>query len=185
LTADGYGTRYGYVTHEGCDHIFFVGFLGAGKSTLARNLGRLYHRTYVDTDRMAERLLCKTVTECFEQDGEEAFRDAETEVLKRLRDRKSLLVSCGGGIVERAQNTELLHEMGKVVFLDGDLADSLRQIQHPEKRPDLSLEDAGALYERRRPLFVSSADYVIDIRDKSFEEVADAAGCLLWEEGLL
>ena len=185
LAAKRYGPRYGYVTHEGCDHIFFVGFLGAGKSTLARNLGRLYHRTYVDTDRMAERLLCKTVTECFEQDGEEAFRDAETEVLRRLRDRKSLLVSCGGGIVERAQNTALLHEMGKVVFLDGDLADSLRQIQHPEKRPDLTLEDAGALYERRRPLFESTADYVIDIREKTFDEVADAAGCLLWEEGLL
>jgi shikimate kinase len=51
-------TKEGYITHEGCDHIFFVGFLGAGKSTLARNLGRLYHRTYVDTDRMAERIMC-------------------------------------------------------------------------------------------------------------------------------
>ena len=49
----------GYVVHEGCDHIFIVGFLGAGKSTLARNLGQLFHRSYVDTDRMAERqLLC-------------------------------------------------------------------------------------------------------------------------------
>jgi adenylate kinase family enzyme len=67
------------VTHEGCDHIFFVGFLGAGKSTLARNLGKLYRRAYVDTDRMAERLMCKSVVECFEQDGEEAFRDAETK----------------------------------------------------------------------------------------------------------
>ena len=177
--------EFGYVTHEGCDHIFFVGFLGAGKSTLARNLGRLYRRTYVDTDRMAERLLRKTVAECFAQDGEEAFRDAETEVLMSLRERKSLLVSCGGGVVERTCNTELLHEMGKVVFLDGDLSDSLRQIQRPEKRPDLTLEDAGALYERRRPLFEQTADYVIDIRAKSFEEVAEAAGSLLWEEGLL
>ena len=70
----------GYVTHEGCDHIFFIGFLGAGKSTLARNLGRLYHRTYVDTDRMAERMMCKSVRECFEQDGESAFREVETSV---------------------------------------------------------------------------------------------------------
>jgi hypothetical protein len=72
----------GYITHEGCDHIFFVGFLGAGKSTLARNLGKLYRRTYVDTDRMAERLMRKTVRECFEQDGEEAFRAA----VKRMKD---------------------------------------------------------------------------------------------------
>ena len=177
-------TSEGYVTHEGCDHIFFVGFLGAGKSTLARNLGRLYRRNYVDTDRMAERLMCKTVRECFEQDGEEAFRDAETAVLERLRDQKSLLVSCGGGIVERPCNARLMREMGVVVYLDGDLKDSLRQIQHPEKRPDLSM-DARELFDHRRPLFRSAADYVIDIRDKTFEQVAEDAGCLLWSEGLL
>ena len=161
-----------------------MGFLGAGKSTLARNLGRLYRRQYVDTDRMAERIIRKTVRECFEQDGEEAFRDAETEVLQRLKYRKSLLVSCGGGIVERSENSRLMREMGVVVFLDGDLKDSLRQIQHPEKRPDLR-SDARELYEHRRPLFRGAADYVIDIRGKTFEEVAEDAGCLLWGEGLL
>ena len=175
----------GYVTHEGCDHIFFVGFLGAGKSTLARNLGRLYHRTYVDTDRMAERMMCKSVRECFEQDGESAFREVETSVLKRLKLEKSLLVSCGGGIVERPCNCDLMHEMGVIVFLDGDLDDSLRQIQHPEKRPDFDPRSVRELYERRRPLFTHSADYVIDIRNKDFEQVADDAGRLLWEEGLL
>lgn len=175
----------GYITHEGCDHIFFVGFLGAGKSTLARNLGRLYRRTYVDTDRMAERLMRKTVRECFEQDGEEAFRDAETKVLQKLKEKKSLLVSCGGGIVERPSNCAIMHEMGVVVYLDGDLSDSLRQIQHPEKRPDLGLEDVRDLYRRRKPLFSREADYVIDIRDKTFEQVAEVAGSLLWEEGLL
>ncbi len=175
----------GYITHEGCDHIFFVGFLGAGKSTLARNLGRLYRRSYVDTDRLAERLMCKSVRECFEQDGEAAFRDAETQVLENLRSEKSLLVSCGGGIVERPCNCKIMHEMGVIVFLDGDLSDSLRQIQHPEKRPDLGLEDVREIYKRRRPLFKASADYVIDIRDKSFDEVAELAGSLLWEEGLL
>lgn len=178
-------TKDGYITHEGCDHIFFVGFLGAGKSTLARNLGRLYRRAYVDTDRMAERLMRKTVRECFEQDGEEAFRQVETMVLERLQSEKSLLVSCGGGIVERKQNCDLMHEMGVVVYLDGDLSDSLRQIQHPEKRPDFCLDDVEDLYERRRPLFRQSADFVINIRDKSFGQVAEDAGRLLWEEGLL
>lgn len=176
----------GYITHEGCDHVFFVGFLGAGKSTLARNLGKLYRRRYVDTDRMAERLLRKTVCQCFREDGECAFRDAETTVLRRLRSSKSLLVSCGGGIVERPVNCELMHEMGKVVYLDGSLEDSLRQIQHPEKRPDFSTpEEARVLYEHRRPLFQQAADYVIDIRNKNFDQVAREAGSLLWEEGLL
>ncbi len=176
----------GYVVHEGCDHIFFVGFLGAGKSTLARNLGNLFHRHYVDTDRLAERIYGKSVTQIFEEDGEEAFRSAEVTALRRLRSKKSLLVSCGGGIVEDAQSCALMHEMGVVVFLDGDVEDSLRQIQHPERRPDLgSPEQARELWKHRRPLFEREADYTIDIRGKMFDEVAAEAGQLLWEKGLL
>ena len=116
-----------YIVHEGCDHIFFVGFLGAGKSTLARNLSALFHRPSVDTDRMAERILGKPISRVFAEDGEPAFRDAETRGLVSLLAKKSLLVSCGGGIVETERNIELMHEMGTVVFLDGDLADSMRQ----------------------------------------------------------
>ena len=97
-----------YVVHEGCDHIFFVGFLGVGKSTLARNLGRLFNRCYVDTDQLVERSLGKTVTEVFDEEGESFFRDAETVQLGHLRVRKSLLVSCGGGIIERGENCDLM-----------------------------------------------------------------------------
>ena len=176
----------GYIVHEGCDHIFFVGFLGAGKSTLARNLGRLFHRAYLDTDRLVERLECKTVSEIFAEDGEEAFRRGEERALRTLKRRKSLLVSCGGGIVERKECCELMHEMGTIVFLDGSLEDSLRQIQHPERRPDLgTLEEAAALYAHRRPLYQREADITIDIRNKSFDQVATDAGSLLWERGLL
>ncbi len=179
--------RSGYVVHEGCDHIFFVGFLGAGKSTVARNLGCLFGRTYVDTDRMVERAMGKCVCDIFKEDGEEAFRDAETKVLESLRQRKSLLVSCGGGIVERPRNCQLMHEMGKVVFLDGDLEDSLRQIQHKESRPDLGccMQETCACYNRRRPLYEETADYVIDIHNKDFGQVAADAASLLWEKGLL
>jgi shikimate kinase len=79
-----------------------------------------------------------------------------------------------------------MHEMGTIVWLDGSLDDSLRQIQHPERRPDLGTpEHAKALYENRRPLYEREADITIDIRDKTFEQVATEAGGLLWERGLL
>lgn len=176
----------GYVVHEGCDHIFFVGFLGAGKSTLARNLGRLFNRDFVDTDRLVERMRGKSVCQIFWDDGEERFRSDEAEALRRLSKRKSLLVSCGGGIVEGAESCRLMHEMGTVVFLDGELEDSLRQIQHPEIRPDFKDEAcARECYRRRRPLYEREADLRIDIRDKTFEQVTSEAGQLLWEKGLL
>ena len=176
----------GYVVHEGCDHLFFVGFLGAGKSTLARNLGSLFHRPHVDTDRLVERALGLSVAQIFETLGEGRFREAETHELTKLAARKSLLVSCGGGIVERQENCRLMHEMGVVVFLDGDLEDSLRQIRCPERRPDLgTAEHAAEVYRRRRPLYERTADLTIDIRNKTFEQVAHEAGQLLWERGLL
>ncbi len=180
------GESQGYVVHDGCDHIFFVGFLGAGKSTLARNLGRLFHRGYIDTDRLVERLERKSVSDIFAQDGEQAFRLGEERALRYLLERKSLLVSCGGGIVERPESCALMHEMGVIVHLDGSLEDSLRQIQHPERRPDLGTpKQAAALYKHRRPLYLREADLTIDIRDKTFDQVASEAGNLLWERGLL
>lgn len=178
--------QVGYVVHDGCDHIFFVGFLGAGKSTLARNLGTLFHRRYLDTDRLVERMTKKTVCEIFEEEGEYAFRSHETQVLTSLLAQKSLLVSCGGGIVENPSNCELMHRMGTVVFLDGDLQDSLRQIQRPDKRPDFVSKDVAAkLYARLRPLYQQESDLSIDIRNKSFEQVCSQAAQVLWERGLL
>ena len=95
-------------------------------------------------------------------------------------------MSCGGGIVERAQCCELMHEMGTVVFLDGSLEDSLRQTQHPERRPALGTpQQAAELYQHRRPLYQREADITIDIRNKTFDQVAAEAGSLLWERGLL
>lgn len=176
----------GYIIHEGCDHIFFVGFLGAGKSTLARNLGKLFRRPYVDTDQLVERALGMSVCDVFASRGEEGFRDEETKVLEGLASRKSLLVSCGGGVVERPGNCGLMHRMGVVVYLDGDLSDSLRQMRCPERRPDLGdASHAQALFHHRRPLYQQAADITIDIRNRTFEQVASESGQLLWERGLL
>ena len=173
-------------THHGCDHVFFIGFLGAGKTTVARNLGNMFHRRFIDVDRMVERELHASVTKIFHTHGEEAFRDAETQALRSLGERRSLLVSCGGGVIERPENERLMREMGTVVFLDGTLEDSLRQIRRPDKRPDLGdREHARALYAHRRPLYERACDYRVKISGKSFEEVAYEVGELLWERGLL
>lgn len=176
----------GYVVHQGCDHIFFVGFHGAGKSTLARNLGCLFHRDYVDTDRLVERMAGKSVCAVFAEEGAPALRAREAAALRCLAGRKSLLVSCGGGIVEGGESCRLMHAMGTVVYLDGSFEDSLRQIQHPEIRPDFAtVEGARSLYRLRRPLYEREADLVVDIRNKTFEQVCSEAGQLLWEKGLL
>ena len=171
---------------RGCDHIFFVGFLGAGKSTLARNLGRMFNRRFVDTDRIVERRCGQSVTQIFETDGEERFRELETSALLSLKSDRSLLVSCGGGIVETPCNIDLIHEMGYCVYLEGDLDDSLRQIRRSDTRPDFrSPQHAARLLEHRRPLYRKAADFTLDIRGCSFEDVSYSCAELLLERGLL
>ncbi len=171
---------------RGCDHIFFIGFLGAGKSTLARNLGHMFNRRYVDTDRLVERVSGQSVTQIFETLGEDEFRLRETSALRELKTEKSLLVSCGGGIVETPENIELMHEMGYCVYLDGDIDDSLRQIRRSDTRPDFrSPEYACSLLEHRRPLYQRAADLTVDIRDRSFTDVGYICAELLLESGLL
>lgn len=171
---------------RGSDHIFFIGFLGAGKSTLARNLGRMFHRRFVDTDRLVERKCGLTVTQIFRRQGEARFRELETGVLEGLRGERSLLVSCGGGIVETPRNIELMHELGYCVYLDGDLDDSLRQIRRRDTRPDFrSPKHAARLIEHRRPLYRQAADFTVDIRGKSFTDVSYSVAELLLERGLL
>lgn len=171
---------------HGCDHIFFIGFLGAGKSTLARNLGTMFSRRFVDTDRLVVRRSGKTVTEVFETEGEGRFRELETSALESLKTDRSLLVSCGGGIVETPRNIELMHEMGTCVYLEGDFADSMRQIRRSDTRPDFrSPAHAARLFEHRRPLYRAAADITVNIRGKSFEDVCYTCAELLLERGLL
>ncbi|MDM8300557.1 shikimate kinase [Collinsella tanakaei] len=171
---------------RGCDHIFFIGFLGAGKSTLARNLGKMFNRRYVDTDRMVERCCGQSVTKIFATRGEHAFRVLETDALRSLRSERSLLVSCGGGIVETPCNIELMHEMGYCVYLDGDIDDSLRQIRRRDTRPDFKSEShAVELLEHRRPLYLQAADFTVDIRGRGFTDVSYDCAEMLLECGLL
>ncbi|MDO4437079.1 MAG: shikimate kinase [Coriobacteriaceae bacterium] len=171
---------------HGCDHVFIVGFLGAGKSTLARNLGRMFHRRFVDTDRMVERACGKSVAQLFREEGEDRFRLHETSVLQGLSAERSLLVSCGGGIVETPRNIELIHELGFCVYLDGDLDDSLRQIRRSDTRPDFrSAEHAARLLDHRRPLYERAADLTVDIRGRTFTDVSYTVAELLLERGLL
>ena len=171
---------------RGCDHLFFIGFLGAGKSTLARSLGSMFNRRYVDIDRMVERACGLRIDRIFSELGEGRFRELETSTLRSLESERSLLVSCGGGIVETPENIELMRSMGYCVYLEGDIDDCLRQIRSTRGRPDfVSPAHAVRLLRHRRPLYERAADVTIDIRGKSFQEVSYISAEILVERGLL
>ena len=151
---------------------------------------RTFPESYLDSEEIiiitGVRRCGKSVTEIFETEGEERFRELETSALRSLQSERSLLVSCGGGIVETPVNIELMHEMGTCVYLEGDFEDSIRQIRRSDTRPDFrSPEHAARLFEHRRPLYRQAADLTLDIRNKSFEDVSYLCAEMLLERGLL
>lgn len=175
-----------YIRHQDCDHIFFIGFFGAGKSTLAKNLGELFHRRYLDIDRLVAKRYATTVSDFVADRGFEAFCIAESHELSLLVHQQSLLVSCGGAIVENPENIRLMHSMGTIVYLEGDLTDSLRQMRTTQTRPFLHTDEPiEELFERLQKVYDGACDLRVDIRNKTFTEVRDASAQLLWEKGLL
>ena len=139
--------------------VFFVGFMGAGKTSVARRLARTCGVASVDMDTYIERREGKKVKEIFAEGGEEGFRAIETDVLRELGAKPDpLLISCGGGIVKRPENLRALHQNGIILFIDRPL-DALTV---GGGRPLSSSMDALRQMEaQRRPLYLAAADAVI------------------------
>src|SRR3954454_2249825 len=92
--------------------IVLIGFMGAGKSSVGRTLARMSGRPRFDTDEMIAARFGLTISDIFEQRGEEGFRDAESEALEELSIETDSIIVTGGGIVLRQRNTARLRELG-------------------------------------------------------------------------
>ena len=167
--------------------VFFVGFMGAGKTSVARRLARTCGISSVDMDTYLERREGRRVKEIFADVGEEGFRAIETDVLKELsRKEECLLVSCGGGIVTREANRAILREAGFVVHLKVTVDEAAGRISDKSTRPLFQdIEAARARCAERAPLYASVADAEIDTAGKSVPRIAREVQRVLENEGVL
>lgn len=157
------------VTRIPAGHVFLIGFMGSGKSTVGRFLARELEMPFVDLDAAIESREGRRVTELFAERGEAAFRAMETDVLASLQDAEPSLVACGGGIVLSARNRELLGSLGCVVYLEVTAGEALARIGDVEGRPLLAAGGphvAATLLAAREGLYRSAADVVIDTGGK-------------------
>lgn len=158
-------------------HVFLVGFMGAGKTTVSRLVGRRLGRPVVDIDALIEAVSGRSVREIFEDVGEDAFRALETERLMALSEADSSIVACGGGIVVRDENRVLLKQLGTVVYLKVSAGETLARVGSDGTRPLLSGPGgaiaATALLEARESLYAAVADVAIDTVGRSVDEVAE------------
>ncbi len=158
-------------------HVFLVGFMGAGKSTVGAILADKLGRRFVDLDAEIEKADGRPVAQIFAEQGEEVFRALESEALARLADEEPLVVACGGGIVLRAVNRRLLKELGTVAYLEVTAGEALARIGDVEGRPLLAAGDpsaAAALLDARLALYRAAADITIDTDASEPAELAAA-----------
>ncbi len=99
------------------EHIFLIGFMGVGKTATSHALSKLSGAKEFDTDQMIVKQEHKSIPDIFAEEGEEYFRQRETEILTRLRDLEPGIISCGGGMVMRDVNVDKMKEQGKIVLL--------------------------------------------------------------------
>lgn len=135
--------------------IVFVGMPSSGKSTIGRLLSEKLGRPFFDSDDGVKEILPTSIADYIKNEGEEAFRDKETEVIRRLSAMGGAVIATGGGAVLRKENLRLLRKNGLIVFLDRPLSD----LSPTDDRPLSSSSEAlAALYEKRYPLYCEAAD---------------------------
>lgn len=156
-------------------NIILIGFMGTGKSTIGRKLSRSFRYPLVDTDQLIVEKEGRTIPEIFEEEGEEAFRDIETETLRSLSKYTGHIIATGGGIIVRPENCELLRELGYVVWLIAHPREILARTSRNSNRPLLNNEDPegtiARLLEKRTPLYRDTAHLAIETDQLSFDEV--------------
>ena len=155
--------------------VFLVGPMGTGKSTTGRNLSEKLDFDFYDTDKLIEKVEGRKIKDIFEQDGEDYFRQKESEALSETKTLRNVVIATGGGIVEKEENRLFLKNEDKVIFLDSTPERQYERTKDSKKRPLLndgdSLEILKKLYEKRFNFYEAVSKIKISMDNLNTEEV--------------
>lgn len=158
-------------------NVFLVGFMGAGKTTIASELERKLEMNRVEMDEMIVQKQGMSISEIFDEYGETYFRNLESNCLIELQKVKQSIVSCGGGVVMRADNAEHMKKNGRVVLLKASPATILERVKDSDERPilnnNMNVEFIEQLLNKRKDRYNASADVVIETDGKTESEIVD------------
>lgn len=139
---------------------------GCGKSTVGRHLSRQLGLRFVDSDTEIEHRIGMPIRDFFAQQGEDAFRDIEQEVIDELTQRPGTVLATGGGAVLRPSNRDALHSRSHVFYLRSTADELHRRLRHDTQRPLLQVADPlkrlRELYRERDPLYRRTAHFVVE-----------------------
>jgi shikimate kinase len=157
------------------DNIFFIGPMGAGKSTVGRLLAEKLHYDFVDSDHEIEARTGTTIPTIFDIEGESGFRDREVAAIDELTQLTLTVLATGGGVVEREENRQHLRTRGFVVYLQSPVESLIKRTRHDRNRPLLQTDDPEKvlrdLMARREPWYLEMADLIIPTQEISVHRV--------------
>ncbi len=146
-------------------NIILIGPMGSGKSTIGNIIARRLHREFRDSDHFIEERTGVDIARIFDVEGEQGFRDRETNALNELLGENNRVIATGGGSVLRQENQQLLKQTGYIVFLDTSVNQQLQRLRRDKKRPLLQTENPRerleTLFKERRPIYLDLADLAV------------------------
>jgi len=147
-------------------NVFFVGLMGAGKTTVGRAVARRLDRPFFDSDHEIVARTGARIPVIFELEGEAGFRDREAQVITDLASQRDIVLATGGGAILRPENRQALQNNGLVVYLRANPHDLWLRTRRDKNRPLLQTEDPKArleeLFAVRDPLYRECAHFVIE-----------------------
>lgn len=169
---------YSYERKVFMGNIILIGFMGCGKSSVGKKLADRLCYCFCDTDRVIERDNKRSISEIFETEGEEYFRELETKTVKQLIDSvNNCIISVGGGLPIKDGNSELLKKLGTVIYLKLTKDTIIQRLEYDKTRPLLAGNDREEKIEKlllyREPIYLSTADIIVEVDDKDFEQILD------------
>jgi len=156
-------------------NIVLVGFMGTGKTQVAKLLAKELGMKYISTDEVIEDRERRSINEIFKKSGEPYFRRIEKEVVKKVAQLNKFVIDAGGGVVLDKENIQNLKRNAKLICLTARPEVILERTKRYHQRPLLKTENPKAKIEellRVRAPFYAQADFTIDTTDLTVEQVA-------------
>ena len=157
-------------------NIILIGPMGSGKSTIGNIIARRLHREFQDSDQLIEKRTGVDIARIFDIEGEQGFRDRESNALVELLGQDNRVVATGGGSVLRKENQKLLKQRGYIIFLDTSVNQQMSRLARDKKRPLLQTENPRerleALLQERRPIYLDLADLAVKTDKRAARRLA-------------
>lgn len=157
------------------NNIMLIGFMGAGKTTVSRELSRITGMEEIDMDAYIVEKEGMAISDMFAQFGEEYFREKETESLIEIMKQTNRIVSCGGGVVVKEKNVEHMKNGGVVVLLTATPETTLARVKNSTDRPilngNMNVEFISQLMDKRKERYLAVADIIVATDNKTIPEI--------------